>query len=94
MDGAVADLLLEGLVLLVIGMSIVVTFLLALIGILKFMSFAVHRWAPDTAAAAFPAYASAASPPGITDDRPLDDRRLVAAIAAAVTRYRHRSSSD
>jgi oxaloacetate decarboxylase gamma subunit len=71
-------LLLESLRLLVIGMGIVFAFLLLLVGILRFMSWAVLRFAP----------VPAAPQPRIVGAGPGADAPPVAAIAAAIARYR------
>ncbi|MCG6943230.1 MAG: OadG family protein [Thiohalocapsa sp.] len=68
-------LLLESLRLLMIGMGIVFSFLLLLVGMLRLMSWAALRLAPVSAAPA-PQTSAAA------------DDRVVAVIAAAVARYR------
>lgn len=46
MDTAVADLLIEGLWLMAIGLGIVFAFLAMLVGLLVLMSKAVARWGP------------------------------------------------
>lgn len=85
MTTGVSELLVEGLSLMFIGMGIVVSFLLVLVGVLVLMSKAVLRWAPDAPLGG----GELAARPHV-----VDDRRLIAVISAAVTRYRkqHRRS--
>lgn len=85
MEATIADLLIDALKLMVIGMTVVYGFLLLLVGILLGMS----RWATRLAAggagqdeAAQVAAHSGTPGPG--------DPRLVAAITIAVERYRRR----
>lgn len=77
---AVEDQLIEGLRLMAVGMGIVFTFLLLLVGVLRVMSVAVLRFAPKEAPAP-------AEPP-TSAHGPGSDAAPVAAIAAAVARYR------
>jgi oxaloacetate decarboxylase (Na+ extruding) subunit gamma len=77
---AVTDLLIEGLRLMAIGMSIVFTFLLLLVGVLRLMSLVAMRLAPEPLAAQVPA-AGPAPAAG-------DDPALTAVIGAAIARYR------
>ena len=80
----VTDLLLEGLRLMVIGMGIVFAFLLLLVGVLRLMSGAVLRFAPES-----PALSGSAA--AIAHGRPadaVDDPELIAVISAAIARYR------
>lgn len=75
----VAELLLEGLRLMGIGMGIVFSFLILLVGVLRVMSLVAGRLAPEDAlvqAAAIPA------------PLPSPDSELVAVVSAAITRYR------
>jgi oxaloacetate decarboxylase gamma subunit len=86
MDTAVADLLIEGLWLMAIGLGIVFTFLVTLVGLLVLMSKAVARWGPeDVLPATTGATHSAASPPPAADDA-----RLVAVVSAAIQSHRRR----
>ncbi len=71
-------LLLESLRLMAIGMGIVFSFLLLLVGMLRLMSWAALRLAPVSAAPEPQALAA-----GVAPDAP-----PVAAIAAAIARYR------
>lgn len=75
----VADLLMEGLRLMGIGMGIVFAFLLLLVGVMRIMSGAVGRFAPSST----PAGAAGGPMSG-----ELPDAELVAVISAAVARYR------
>jgi oxaloacetate decarboxylase gamma subunit len=77
---AVTDLLIEGLRLMAIGMGIVFAFLVLLVGVLRLMSLAAMRLAPEPLAAQVPA-AGPAPAAG-------DDPALTAVIGAAITRYR------
>ncbi|MFB1486183.1 MULTISPECIES: OadG family protein [unclassified Thiocapsa] len=85
MDAAVADLLIEGLWLMAIGLGIVFTFLLTLVGLLVLMSKAVARWGPEDALPATRVAAHTAAPPPSADDE-----RLVAVVGAAIRAYRRR----
>lgn len=83
----VSTMLLEGVRLMVIGMGIVYAFLLLLVGILRLLSQAIQRWAPEPP----PATATGAGPgpgrsgAGVNAEIPGE---LLAVIAAAVSRYR------
>ncbi|KXX64839.1 OadG family protein [Marichromatium gracile] len=78
-----SELFLEGLQLMGVGMTIVVAFLILLIGVLHLVAAAVRRWAPEeTAPEARPAFPQGAGA--------VTDRRLTAAITAAVVQYRKR----
>lgn len=83
----VTDLLLEGVRLMLIGMGIVYAFLLLLVAILRLLSQAIQRWAPEpppaTAAGAGPALDRSRA--GVNTELPGE---LLAVIAAAVSRYR------
>ncbi|EGV16958.1 OadG family protein [Thiocapsa marina] len=85
MDTAVADLLIEGLWLMAIGLGIVFTFLVTLVGLLMLMSKAVARWGPEDAppATGVAAHSIAPSPAA-------DGDRLVAVVGAAIQAYRRR----
>lgn len=83
MDTAVADLLIEGLWLMAIGLSIVFTFLVTLVGLLMLMSKAVARWGPEETLPATTAGVHAIAPPE-------DDARLIAVIGAAIQVHRRR----
>ena len=84
----VSTMLLEGVRLMVIGMGIVYAFLLLLVGILRLLSQAIQRWAPEPPA---PASTTGAGPgpgrsgAGVNAEIPGE---LLAVIAAAVSRYR------
>ena len=84
----VSAMLLEGVRLMVIGMGIVYLFLLLLVGILRLLSQAIQRWAPEPPA---PASTIGAGPgpgrsgAGVNAEIPGE---LLAVIAAAVSRYR------
>ena len=83
MDTAGTELVVEGLWLMVIGMSIVFTFLVMLVGVLTLMSKAVARWGPrETLPAAIAG--------GHAVVRPQDDERLIAVIGAAIQAHRRR----
>lgn len=76
-----STLLLESVMLMLIGMGIVFSFLLLLVGIVRLMSVLLQRFAP-----VIPAPQASASAPltsEIADD-------LIAVIAAAIARYRSR----
>lgn len=75
----IADLMVEGLRLMAIGMGIVFGFLLFLVAFLRLMSLAALRLAPP-APPVLPKPESVLAPPA--------DHALVAAITAAVHRYR------
>ncbi len=83
----VSTMLLEGVRLMVIGMGIVYAFLLLLVGILRLLSQAIQRWAPEPPPA--PASTTGAGPgrsgAGVNAEIPGE---LLAVIAAAVSRYR------
>jgi oxaloacetate decarboxylase gamma subunit len=85
MDTAVADLLIEGLWLMGIGLGIVFTFLVTLVGLLVLMSKAVARWGPEDALPATVAATHAVAPPPAADDQ-----RLVAVVSAAIQAHRRR----
>lgn len=74
----VTELLLDGLRLMAIGMGIVFLFLLLLIGILRLLSGAVSRFAPEPPA-------TIAHPPLAGE---IQDPERIAVIAAAIARYR------
>ncbi len=82
MDAAVAALLIEGLWLMLIGLAIVFSFLLLLVGLLVLMSKAVARWGPDEP---LPATLVVSHPVA----QPRDEPRLIGVIAAAIHQYRH-----
>jgi oxaloacetate decarboxylase gamma subunit len=85
MDAAVADLLIEGVWLMGIGLAIVFSFLLILVGMLVLMSKAVLRWGPEDPLPE--------SPPSVPQAAPLpavEDHRLIAVIAAAIRQHRNR----
>jgi len=78
---AVADLLMEGVILMVLGMGSVFVFLVTLVLAMYGMSRLAHRLSPDELAietSSFPAGASQAE----------TDPELVAVISAAISRYR------
>jgi oxaloacetate decarboxylase gamma subunit len=83
MDTAVADLLIEGLWLMSIGLGIVFAFLATLVGLLVLMSKAVARWCPEETLPAMTAGGHAVAPPQ-------DDARLIAVIGAAIQAHRRR----
>jgi oxaloacetate decarboxylase gamma subunit len=85
MDTAVADLLTEGFWLMVIGLGIVFTFLMTLVGLLVLMSKAVARWGPEEALPATTVAAHSVAPPPAADDE-----RLIAVVGAAIQAYRRR----
>ena len=77
----VADLLMEGVILMLLGMGSVFIFLVALVLAMYGMSRMAHRLSPDELAieaSSFPAGAPRAE----TDDE------LIAVISAAISRYR------
>lgn len=88
MEPAVLDLLGEGVMLLVIGMTIVFAFLLLLVGSLFLLSALVARLGPKPPPVeALPR--GEAGAPGAGEADP----RLVAVIAAAIREYRRRHRS-
>jgi oxaloacetate decarboxylase (Na+ extruding) subunit gamma len=87
MDPAVVDLLVEGLWLMGIGMGIVFSFLLILVGTLHLMSKAVARWGPEEA---LPATVDTAHTPA---GRATGGDRLIAVITAAIHEHRKRHRS-
>ncbi|NCA89237.1 MAG: sodium pump decarboxylase subunit gamma [Gammaproteobacteria bacterium] len=85
----VSDMLLEGVRLMVIGMGIVFTFLLLLVAVLRLLSQAIQRWAPEPPPA--PAAATGAGPGLVQAQDGVKAEltgELLAVIAAAVSRYR------
>ncbi len=85
MEPAVVDLLIEGVGLMVIGMTIVFAFLLLLVGTLFLMSSLVAHLGPKSQPLeALPG--GEAREPGAGDEDP----RLVAVIASAVSEYHRR----
>ena len=84
MDSAVVDLLVEGLWLMGIGMGIVFSFLLILVGTLHLMSKAVARWAPEDALPGTVATAAHTAA-----ERAAGDDRLIAVITAAIHEHRN-----
>jgi oxaloacetate decarboxylase gamma subunit len=83
MDAAGTELVVEGLWLMVIGMTIVYAFLMMLVGFLTLMSKAVARWAPEEP---LPAISPGAAPTASATD----DARLGAVISAAIQAHRKR----
>lgn len=82
MEPAVTGLLVEGLWLMLFGISIVFAFLLVLVGLLTLMSKVVIRWGPQD----MPAEAGPGPlPPILVEDA---DVRTLAVISAAIARYR------
>ncbi|MGE5155584.1 MAG: OadG family protein [Bdellovibrio bacteriovorus] len=85
MEPAVADLLIEGTRLMVIGMTIVFAFLLLLVGVLYALSALVALWGPKV---------EPLVPGPRTADQALRsgalDPRVLAAIAGAVRTHRRR----
>jgi oxaloacetate decarboxylase gamma subunit len=90
MDPAVVDLLVEGLWLMGIGLGIVFSFLLILVGTLHLMSKAVARWGPEEA---LPATVVTAHPAAGAAGQPARDDRLIAVITAAIHAHRKRQRS-
>lgn len=82
MENNISALLLEAANLLVIGMGVVFIFLTILIFLIKFMSSIVGKSAP--------APATPATSPNITRNtgKSAQDKKVVAAISAAVHQYR------
>jgi oxaloacetate decarboxylase gamma subunit len=83
METGVVDLLIEGVWLMVAGMTIVFSFLLILVGLLVQMSRAVARWGP---AEPLPEASATDLPAGTAGGDP----RVIAAITAAIHQYRRR----
>jgi oxaloacetate decarboxylase gamma subunit len=83
MDTAGTELVVEGLWLMVIGMTIVYAFLMMLVGFLTLMSKAVARWAPEEPLPAIPPAAAPTAPA-------TGDARLGAVISAAIQAHRTR----
>ncbi len=83
MDTVGAELVVEGLWLMVIGMTIVYAFLMMLVGFLTLMSKAVARWAPEEPLPAIPPAAAQTAPAA-------GDPRLGAEISAAIQTHRTR----
>lgn len=83
MDTGVGDLLIEGLWLMLIGLGIVFSFLLLLVGLLVLMSKAVARWGPDEPLREAPVVFQQTR-------QPQDEPHLIGVIAAAVHQYRRR----
>lgn len=81
MEPSVGELVLEGVGLMAIGMTIVFSFLLLLVGMLFAMSRLANRLAPPEAMPALPGAAPTVQGP--------QDPRTAAVIAAAL-RYHHR----
>ncbi len=85
MEPAVVDLLIEGLGLMVIGMTIVFTFLLLLVGSLFLMSSLAARLGPKSEPLeTLPRSGARALGAGEADSH------LIAVIASAVSEYRRR----
>ncbi len=84
----VSHLLLEGLRLMVIGMGIVFAFLLLLVGVLRLLSQAVQRFAPEPSLLASPDVGAASPGLAVTPAEALAGGELVAVIAAAIACYR------
>jgi oxaloacetate decarboxylase gamma subunit len=84
----VSHLLLEGLRLMVIGMGIVFTFLLLLVGVLRLLSLTVQRFAPEPAPLASPDVGAASLGLAVAPAEALAGGELVAVITAAIARYR------
>lgn len=75
------DLLFESFMLMLIGMGIVFSFLLLLVGILRLMSALVLRLAPAEELQPSPSPAAAPLPADGSEE-------LIAVISAAIARYR------
>jgi oxaloacetate decarboxylase gamma subunit len=84
MDAPVASLLIEGVWLMLMGMTIVFVFLFLLVGLLLSMSWAIRRWGPVEPVAAVAQRQGV--PAAIGTDAP-----IAAVIAAAVQAHRRRS---
>lgn len=84
MDASVGEMLVEGLKLMAVGMSIVFSFLLLLVGVLFGMSKMASRLVPESLVPAAEAAGMGASGTSGTEDS------RIAAIAAAVGYYRRR----
>lgn len=82
METSILALVGEGLRLMAIGMSIVFSFLLLLVGVLTLMSRLVMRYAPEPGS-----LATTGGAPLPLSEGPHDEE-LAAVIAAAVTKYR------
>jgi len=78
---AVADLLMEGVILMVLGMGSVFIFLVSLVLAMYGMSRLAHRLSPDELIIETPSF-PAGAPPVETD------HELIAVISAAISRYR------
>ena len=77
----VADLLMEGVILMLLGMGSVLIFLVALVLAMYGMSRLAHRLSPEELATETPSF-----PAGLP--RVETDAELVAVISAAISRYR------
>jgi oxaloacetate decarboxylase gamma subunit len=84
MDTAGTELVVEGLWLMVIGMTIVYAFLMMLVGFLTLMSKAVARWATEEPLPVTSPAAAAPTAPAAGDPR------LGAVISAAIQTHRTR----
>jgi oxaloacetate decarboxylase gamma subunit len=84
MESSVAELLLAGSRLMFIGMSIVFLFLALLVWVIRFSSWLVRRYAAVETVPSAPA-SDAVAPLA----SPIEGADLVAAISAAVHRYRN-----
>ena len=80
----VTDLLIEGSKLLVLGMGIVFTFLVMLVGAMKVMSAVALRLSPEEPTSNAPVSPNASSNS--------EDQNLVAVISAAITQFRNRQN--
>lgn len=80
---AIADNLLAGVELMLLGMGIVFTFLLILVVAMKLMSMFAQRWSESDSD-----IVAATNTPLIPTAGPANDTAIVAAISAAISRYR------
>jgi oxaloacetate decarboxylase gamma subunit len=82
MDSSIGELIVSGVELMFIGMGIVYTFLALLVWVIGVTSRLLLRYSPEQ-----PAHLPAsAAPQGVG---PGNDAEIVAAIAAAIRRYRN-----
>jgi oxaloacetate decarboxylase gamma subunit len=87
MESPIAEMLLSGVNLMLIGMGIVFSFLLLLVWIIQRTHGLLVRWEARAAA-------PAAEPSPLSNSGGLDNQTVVAAIIAAVHQHEHRTNGE